>query len=94
MRQAKQNYETIMKHVTGKLSSIGIKAEAEIVTNNIINHISSAGIWGIEQGYKDDKKDLEEIENDQLAELHDILFELGFNESDIKGAENKKEYSI
>ena|ERR1035437_1461373 len=90
MKQARRDYETMMKYERGDLYCIGVKAEAEIQTSeqgNIwnINRVSSAGLWGIEQGYKDDKKDIKEIEDEQADELKDILTALGFTDADYAG---------
>jgi len=92
MTEAKQNYETIMKYDIGDLYSIGIKAEAEIYTqqdgNNfwLMNKINSGGLWGIEQGYKNDKEDIKEIEQEQLEDLKTTLKEFAFSDKEINEA--------
>lgn len=91
MKQAQQNYNHIMKYDSGDLYAIGIKAEADIRTSDdgknwLINHISSGGLWGIEMGYPNDREDIKEIEQEQLADLKDVLLQLGFTEDEIKSA--------
>jgi hypothetical protein len=98
IKQARRDYKTIMKYDSGELYCIGIKAEAEIATSEDgntwnINRVSSAGLWGIEQGYKGDKKDNIQVEDEQIDELHAILEALGFTQKEIKDAEAVKEHA-
>lgn len=94
MKEAKQNYKTIMKIDSGEIGFIGIKAEAEINTGGengswLINKISSGGLWGIEtplDGYE------KEVEAEQLSELKDLLIELGFTTKEI--AKAVKNYEV
>lgn len=92
-KEARENYEEMMKFERGELYMIGVRAYADIATKDdenfkswTINRISSAGIWGITQGYKNDTEDIKEIEQEQLAEIKDILASLGFTASEIEGA--------
>ena len=93
MKEAKQNYETMMKYERGDLYSIGIKAEAEIHTQQDgnsfwkIDKITSGGLWSIEQGYKNDQEDIESIEQEQLEELKLTLKEFGFTDEEINKAD-------
>lgn len=74
---------------------IGIIAEADILTSCegnsgswLINRVTSGGLWGIESDAGEEY--FKEIEEDQLAELADILKELGFSAQEIQEAFEKK----
>ena len=91
MKQARQNYNQIMKYDSGDLYAIGIKAEAEVYTSQDgktwkIDHITSAGLWGIEMGNKGDNEDIKSIEEDELDDLKITLKEFGFTDKEINNA--------
>lgn len=97
MKQAKQNYKQMMKFETGELYMIGIKCTARIATSEdgktwLINSVSSGGLWGIEQGYKGDDKDIESTIEEQGEELEKVLKEFGFSDKEIKEAYLLKEF--
>jgi len=80
-KQAKQNYKRIESLKNGNWHYIGIRAEAEININGIIQNITSGGLYGIES---DSGRDyIEEIEKEELNNLKDQLKELGFSEKQI-----------
>jgi hypothetical protein len=91
MKQAKQNYDYMMKHEDGELYGIGIKAFATIETGADIhedwklqNTITSGGVWGIEMGYDGDDKDIKGFEDGELSELMGVLDELGLDYKNVK----------
>ncbi len=100
MKQARQNYDQMMKYENGELCDYGVKATAEILTsfndnakyadgkilagNWLINKIQSGGLWGLSSDGSNADFD-NEAEN-QLSELHDNLKEFGFSEQEISEA--------
>jgi hypothetical protein len=89
MKQARQNYEEMMKFERGESLMIGIKAQAEIRTSYngktwLCNAVSSGGLWGIEDSNEDDY--IKEVEHEQLADIKDVLKELGFTDDEIANA--------
>ena len=93
MRQAKQNYERMIDYDKSNWGMIGIKAEAEIATGTkgwqLLNTITSGGLWGMETDCDDDI--IEGIENEQLDELKDVLRKLGFSKLQIEKAPIERE---
>lgn len=74
----RETYETSNWHM------IGIQAVAKIVVEGVRQTIRSGGLWGIES---DSGKDyLNEVANEQQAELAGILAELGFTKQEISEA--------
>jgi hypothetical protein len=59
-----------------EFSFVGISAEAEIVVNGVCQMITSGGLWGIESD--SDQTYLDEIAQEELAELKVILESIGF----------------
>jgi hypothetical protein len=62
-------------------ASIGIRAEAEIVVECVIQRITSGGLWGVE----DDSADgyLTEVAKEEFSELTEILSALGVEGSPV-----------
>ena len=90
-KYAKKNYERIISYERGNWYMIGIKATAEIATGpqagkgyGLITKVSSSGWWGIESDQE--PGDFKEIEDDQKAELVDLLKERGFTDAEINAA--------
>jgi len=52
--------------------------------DSLIQHLTSGGLWGI--AFDSDAKYLEEIEAEQLAELRNILHQIGFSNRAISAA--------
>ena len=74
----------------GQWSFVGIRAEAEIRVDGIIQHISSGGLWGIESDSDDSY--LDEVANEELHQLKEQLRALGFSARAIaKAFADKKE---
>ena len=90
--QAKRDYERMESLQRGNWQFIGIKAEAKITVNGIIQHISSGGLWGIESDIGDDY--IEEVEKAELSDLKNQLKELGFKQGQINKIEVQKDDKI
>jgi hypothetical protein len=97
MKEAKENYERIMKYERGELVDYGIIAEATIVTEEntskgygLTNTIHSGGLWGMSSD--SDESYLKEIENEQIEELKEILKEFGFTQKEIEKAKVEREF--
>jgi hypothetical protein len=83
--QAKRDYERMESLNNGNWCYIGIRAEAEININGVIQYITSGGLYGIES---DSGRDyIEEVEKEELKDLKDQLKELGFSEKAINKTE-------
>jgi hypothetical protein len=63
----------------------GVYAQAEIVILGVIQRLRSGGLYGIESD--SDEAYFKEIADEQLAELKDILEQLGFTKEEINGVE-------
>jgi len=63
---------------------IGIRAEAKIVIGDTCQTIKSMGLSGIESDSDEDY--LKEIEQEELASLRSILYEMGFSKRAIATA--------
>ncbi len=90
MKQARKNYNRIMRFENGELSSLGIKAFANIQTGYgsegswLCNTIHSGGLWGFDSDY--DEAELKEQEKEQLADIKEVLAALGFTKKQIDSA--------
>lgn len=81
-----QDHKRYNKFNNGELCQYGIKAEAEINTsigggNWLINHVSSGGLWGIDEDSGNSYFD--EVQKEQLEDLKILLKELGFTQEQI-----------
>lgn len=87
---AEQDYKRMMQFENGDVSSLGIKAVAEILTSNdngkswLRNEISSGGLWGIESDSGENY--FNEISCEQQRELLPLLVAFGFTVDEIEAA--------
>jgi|HubBroStandDraft_5_1064220.scaffolds.fasta_scaffold65854_2 hypothetical protein len=76
-----QDEERRKEYENGDFSFVGVRAEAEVVVENVIQTITSGGLWGIEsdsgEGYIEDVA-LEEYDN-----LREILKAIGVSTSQV-----------
>ena len=86
-----QDYERMERLNRGDWCFIGIRADAEIVVDGVMQEISSGGLWGIESD--SDRAYLTEIEGEQLSELRDQLRALGFGTRAIGTAFKNAEHA-
>jgi hypothetical protein len=63
---------------------IGVRAVAQISVNGTIQHISSAGLWGIEDD--SDQNYLNEVGDEEKSELRSHLRAIGFSTRAISAA--------
>lgn len=81
-----QDYKRMEALNAGDWSYIGIYATAEIVVNGTCQRVRSPGLWGIESD--SEQSHFDEIGKEELAQLRDVLSELGFSarviDSDFK----------
>jgi len=77
----KENQKRLALFHEGYLTMIGIKAQAEIIVNGVIQRISSGGIWGIESD--SGQSFFDEVYKEQLSTLRDILLELGVTKDNL-----------
>ncbi len=82
---AKQNYERMESLNNQNWFFFGLKAEAEIIINGVIQNISSGGLWGIESD--SNRSYIEDIIKEEIADLKDQLKEIGFSDEDIEDIE-------
>jgi hypothetical protein len=75
------------EYENGDFSFVGVRAEAEVVVENVIQTITSGGLWGIEsdsgEGYIDDVA-LEEYDN-----LREILKAIGVSTAQVPVGDKK-----
>jgi hypothetical protein len=83
-KNAEQDYARMCSLMDGEFEFIGIGAEAEVVVEGVCQTIHSGGLWGIESD--SDESYLREIEQEQLGELRDQLYALGFSKRAIAAA--------
>lgn len=89
-KDAQKDYERMMEYERGSWRMIGIRAEAETALdigagNWKIDHLTSGGLWGIEDD--SEEKYIKEVEDEQLEELKGYLLEYGFTQEQIDSAE-------
>lgn len=86
-----QDYKRMESLNQGDWCFIGIRADAEIVVDGVVQEISSGGLWGIESD--SDRAYLTEIEGEQLSELRGQLRALGFGTRAISAAFRNLEHA-
>lgn len=69
-------------------SCVGLRVDAVIVVNGVLQTITSAGLWGIESDSGDGY--FEQVWAEELAQLTDQLEELGFTAEEISDAPTEK----
>jgi hypothetical protein len=94
-KYCQQDYERMEGLNNGNWQFIGIRADAEIHVqqfgnNWLIQHITSGGLWGIESDCGRDN--IEETEQEQLADLATTLKEFGFSDGEIAEAIEEAEH--
>lgn len=65
----------------GDFSFVGIRAEAEIVVDGIVQHITSGGLWGVESDAGNPY--ICEVANEEYNDLRRILKTLGVPTSEL-----------
>jgi hypothetical protein len=83
-KYVRQDYERMERLNAGDWAFIGIKAKAEVSIDNVVQSIHSGGLWGIESD--SERSYIKEIENEQLAELRNQLYAMGFGKRAIAAA--------
>jgi hypothetical protein len=79
IKYMEQDYERMDAYNRGNWYMMGIRAEAEIsVAGNVIQKISSGGLWGVESDAGADH--LKEIEQEELNQLREQLRAIGFSD--------------
>lgn len=86
-KYAKQDYERYESYNNQHWHMIGILAEAKIQVSDIIQRITSGGLWGIESD--SNKEYINQVESEELSALSHELEALGFKRKQIlKAQEN------
>jgi hypothetical protein len=84
-KYARQDWERMEALNRGDWAFIGIKAEAQVVlSGDVVQTITSGGLWGIESNSSEEY--LQEVRQEQLAELSEQLKSLGFDLDTIREA--------
>lgn len=82
---AMQDYERVDAYNRDQWWFLGINAEAQVQLNgNLVQTITSGGLWGIESDSDDSY--LQQVGDEQLAELKDQLHAIGFTKRAIAAA--------
>lgn len=84
VKYVKQDYARMESLQNGNFCFIGIRAEAEYQTGEVIQELSSGGLWGIESDSGADY--LKSVEGDELAQLAVELKGIGFSGRAIAAA--------
>lgn len=84
VQYTKQDYARMESLNAGEWGFIGIGAKARVTVGDICQAVTSGGLWGIESD--SDKSYLKEEEQNQLAELRAVLYEMGFSKRAIAAA--------
>lgn len=82
LKEARQNYDIMMKYENGHVCDYGITATAEIVVNGVCQKITSGGLWGLSS--ECDDSEFKEVADDQIADLKEILKKLGFKKFKVE----------
>jgi hypothetical protein len=90
-KYVRQDYERMESLHRGNWCHLGIRAEAQIVVDGIVQEITSGGLWGVESD--SDRAYLAEIDGDQLSELRQQLRALGFGTRAISAAFKNVEHA-
>jgi hypothetical protein len=83
-KYCQQDYERMENLNRGNWGYVGIRADAEIIVDGVLQDISSGGLWGVESD--SDRAYLTEIDGEQLSELRQQLRALGFGTRAISAA--------
>jgi hypothetical protein len=70
----------------GEFSFVGVRAEAEVVIQGVIQTLMNGGLWGIESD--SGKNYIQEVAETQWAALRDILLTVGVPASELPAAVN------
>jgi hypothetical protein len=65
----------------GDFSFVGVRAEAEIVVDGIVQTITSGGLWGVESDAGDEY--IQSVAAEEYADLRKILKTLGVRTSEL-----------
>jgi|SRR5579871_665923 hypothetical protein len=84
-----QDYERMESLNNGNWCYLGIRAEAEVQTSNIVQEITSGGLWGIESN--SGKEFIKETEQEELSQLRKELLALGFSRHQVYRAFKRTE---
>jgi hypothetical protein len=73
----------------GDFSFVGVRAEAEIVVDGIIQTITSGGLWGVESDAGDEY--IKEVSQEEYNDLRKILKTLGIPTSELPAQVDAKQ---
>lgn len=76
--------DRLKQYRDGQFGFIGIRVLADIQIGNVIQTISSGGLWGIENDSEESY--FKEVEQEELVELRSQLHALGFSKRAIASA--------
>jgi len=88
---AEQDQEYIDSWKRDEWSYIGVLVECDLIVAETVQHISSTGLWGIEDNSGD--KYLHEVEREEYAALVDILEALGVPHKSVPALSTAKRRS-
>jgi hypothetical protein len=77
------------RYERGELTLYGIRAEAKIVVDEVVQTITSGGLWGIESDAGDDY--FHEVAEEEYNDLRKILKTLGVATSELPNKLDKKQ---
>jgi len=71
----------------GDFSFVGVRAEAEVVIEGVVQTLTSGGLWGIESD--SDKEYIEDVALEEYDSLRDILKSVGVATAQVPVGERK-----
>jgi hypothetical protein len=76
--------DRLREYRNGQFYYVGVRVLADIQVGNIIQTVSSGGLWGIEDD--SDESYFADVIQDELTELREQLYALGFSKRAIAAA--------
>jgi hypothetical protein len=74
------------EYENGDFTFVGVRAEAEVVIEGVVQTITSGGMWGVES---DSKEYIEEVAVEEYAALREILTSIGVSTSQVPVGDKK-----
>lgn len=74
------------EYENGDFTFVGVRAEAEVVIEGVVQTLTSGGMWGVES---DSKEYIEEVAVEEYAALREILTSIGVSTSQVPVGDKK-----
>ena len=81
-----ESAEQLAAYQNGDFTFVGVRAEAEVVIEGVVQTLTSGGMWGVES---DSKEYIEEVAVEEYAALREILTSIGVSTSQVPVGDKK-----